>query len=65
MPFYRYACEKCGHTFEVMQKISDEPVAVCPECGGEVKKTFGSVGVVFKGNGYYSTDSKKKEPAKS
>ena len=65
MPFYKYACEECGHTFEIMQKISDEKVTTCPECGGQVKRVFGNVGVVFKGSGFYSTDSKKKAPAKS
>lgn len=65
MPFYKYACEECGHTFEIMQKISDEQVTTCPECGGQVKRVFGNVGVVFKGSGFYSTDSKKKAPAKS
>jgi putative FmdB family regulatory protein len=58
MPTYEYACAKCGHEFEAVQSFSDEPISVCPECGGEVKKVFSNVGVVFKGAGFYKTDSR-------
>ena len=64
MPTYEYACSKCGHEFEVVQSFSDDPISSCPECKGEVKKVFSNVGVVFKGSGFYKTDSRK-EPNKS
>ena len=59
MPTYEYACAKCGHQFEVVQSFSDAPISICPECGGEVKKVYSNVGVVFKGTGFYKTDSRK------
>ncbi|HNR79494.1 MAG TPA: zinc ribbon domain-containing protein [Mesotoga infera] len=59
MPFYMYECKDCGKTTEAFQKMSDEPLKVCPSCGGHLKKLLSNVGVVFKGGGYYSTDSKK------
>lgn len=65
MPFYRYECEDCHKTTEVFQKMSEEPLEVCPLCGGRLKKMVNTVGVVFKGNGYYSTDSKKTSTAKT
>ncbi len=65
MPFYRYECEDCGEEMEAFQKMSDEPLTVCPACGGHLKKLLNSVGVVFKGGGYYSTDSKKSSTADS
>lgn len=57
MPTYAYQCKSCSHAFEVQQSFSDEPVSKCPECGGEVKKIFGNLGVTFKGSGFYRTDS--------
>jgi putative FmdB family regulatory protein len=63
MPFYRYQCEACGKTTEAFQKMSDEPLKICPECGGKLKKVLSNVGIVFKGSGYYSTDSKKSTSA--
>lgn len=65
MPFYRYKCEDCGEETEAFQKMSDEPLTVCPACGGHLKKLLNSVGVVFKGGGYYSTDSKESSTADS
>lgn len=59
MPTYEYACDKCGHQFEVVQSFSDAPIDKCPKCAGEVKKVFSNVGVVFKGSGFYKTDSRK------
>jgi len=59
MPTYDYKCKKCGNIFEVFQKITDDPVKTCPECGGEVYRLIsGGVGIIFKGNGFYVTDNK-------
>ena len=61
MPTYQYACTNSEgkHEFEVVQSFSDAPVSECPECGAPVRKVYGSVGVVFKGSGFYRTDSRK------
>ena len=59
MPTYEYACADCGHNLEAVQSFSDDPLTVCPECGGTLRKVFGNVGVVFKGSGFYRTDSRK------
>ena len=61
MPTYQYACTnpEDKHEFEVVQSFSDPAVATCPECGAPVRKVYGSVGVVFKGSGFYRTDSRK------
>jgi putative FmdB family regulatory protein len=60
MPNYDYRCEKCGHHFEVLQSMSAEPVAECPQCKGSVKRLIGGgAGVHFKGTGFYQTDYKK------
>jgi putative FmdB family regulatory protein len=61
VPTYQYACTnpQGKHEFEVVQSFSDAPVSVCPECGSPVRKVYGSVGVVFKGSGFYRTDSRK------
>ena len=61
MPTYQYACTNAEgkHEFEVVQSFSDAPAAECPECGAPVRKVYGSVGVVFKGSGFYRTDSRK------
>ena len=56
MPIYEYRCETCGHTFEVLQRFSDEPVTVCESCGGPVNKVFHPVAIHFKGSGFYTTD---------
>lgn len=58
MPSYDYQCEDCGHRFEKFQKMSDEPVKKCPNCGGATRRLFGKVGLIFKGSGFYSTDYK-------
>ena len=62
MPTYQYACKEtaCGHRFEAVQSFSDEPIAVCPVCEGQVRKVFSTVGIVFKGSGFYRTDSRGK-----
>jgi putative FmdB family regulatory protein len=57
MPTYQYECISCGHQFEQFQSFSDEAIKSCPECEGEVKKVYSAVGVVFKGSGFYKTDS--------
>jgi putative FmdB family regulatory protein len=58
MPTYEYACSKCGEHTEAVQSFHDEPLKKCPACGGRLKKVFGSVGIVFKGSGFYKTDSR-------
>jgi putative FmdB family regulatory protein len=58
MPTYEYACTACGHQFEAFQSFSDATLTECPECKGEVRKVFSNVGVVFKGSGFYKTDSR-------
>jgi putative FmdB family regulatory protein len=58
MPTYEYACTACGHEFEAFQSFSDATLTECPECKGEVRKVFSNVGVVFKGSGFYKTDSR-------
>jgi putative FmdB family regulatory protein len=59
MPFYEYRCEK-GHTFEVMQKMTDDPVTTCQTCDAKVQRVFHPVAVHFKGSGFYNTDYGKK-----
>jgi putative FmdB family regulatory protein len=65
VPTYEYACTnpEGKHQFEVVQSFSDAPVTECPECGAPVRKVYGSVGVVFKGSGFYRTDSRKSASA--
>jgi putative FmdB family regulatory protein len=78
MPTYEYRCTSCENRFEIYQRIDDEPLRVCERCGGELRKVFHPAGIVFRGSGFYATDSRKaaassrrdgdgagKEPAKS
>ncbi|MFB4354736.1 zinc ribbon domain-containing protein [Microbacterium sp. LS_15] len=58
MPTYAYACRSCGHAFDAVQSFSDDALTVCPECGGELRKQYGSIGVTFNGSGFYRTDSR-------
>ena len=58
MPTYQYACTACGHQLEAVQSFADEPLTECPACEGRLRKLFSSVGVVFKGSGFYRTDSR-------
>ncbi|WP_226346246.1 FmdB family zinc ribbon protein [Agilicoccus flavus] len=58
MPTYAYACTQCPHTFDVVQSFSDDALTTCPECEGRLRKVFNAVGVVFKGSGFYRTDSR-------
>ncbi|WP_082943659.1 FmdB family zinc ribbon protein [Mycobacterium sp. 1274761.0] len=63
MPTYSYACTECDNKFDVAQSFSDAALTQCPKCDGRLRKLFGKVGVVFKGSGFYRTDSR--EAAKS
>lgn len=63
MPTYSYACTACDNKFDVVQAFSDDALTQCPKCDGRLRKLFGKVGVVFKGSGFYRTDSR--ESAKS
>ncbi|MCX6501632.1 MAG: FmdB family transcriptional regulator [Microbacterium sp.] len=58
MPTYAYACKQCDHRFETVQSFSDPTLTVCPECGGPLRKEYGSIGVTFNGSGFYRTDSR-------
>ncbi|MET8906647.1 FmdB family zinc ribbon protein [Micromonospora sp. NPDC004551] len=58
MPTYQYACTACGHQLEAVQSFSDAPLTECPACEGRLRKVFNSVGIVFKGSGFYRTDSR-------
>lgn len=58
MPTYQYACTECGHRFEAVQAFSDDALSQCPECEGKLRKVYGSVGVVFKGSGFYRNDAR-------
>jgi putative FmdB family regulatory protein len=58
MPTYQYRCTECGEDLEAVQKFSDPALTTCPTCGGQLRKVFNAVGVVFKGSGFYRTDSR-------
>jgi putative FmdB family regulatory protein len=58
VPTYEYACAECGERLEAVQKFTDDPLTVCPACGGRLRKLFSPVGIVFKGSGFYRTDSR-------
>ncbi|MDR2796591.1 MAG: hypothetical protein LBB47_07775 [Spirochaetaceae bacterium] len=65
MPTYEYECKKCAHSFELFQSMSDEPVKICPKCGGDVRRLInGGAGVIYKGTGFYSTDKAAQAAAK-
>jgi len=59
LPTYQYTCTDCGEPVEAVQKFSDPPLTVCAACGGKLRKVFSPVGIVFKGSGFYRTDSRK------
>jgi putative FmdB family regulatory protein len=65
MPTYEYECQACHERLEAVQKFSDAPLTTCPACGGELRKVFSAVGIVFKGSGFYKNDSRSsaKSPA--
>jgi putative FmdB family regulatory protein len=56
MPTYEYLCRGCSHRFETWQKMTDEPLTICPECGGQIRRVLFPAGIVFKGSGFYKTD---------
>ncbi|MFC8531002.1 FmdB family zinc ribbon protein [Nocardia sp. NPDC057227] len=58
MPTYSYACTQCDNRFDIVQSFSDDSLTECPECSGRLRKLFNSVGIVFKGSGFYRTDSR-------
>ena len=58
MPTYSYACTECDHRFDEVQAFTDDALTACPKCSGRLRKLFNSVGVVFKGSGFYRTDSR-------
>ena len=61
MPTYAYACKSCGHRFDAVQAFTDPTLTECPECGGPLRKQYGSIGVTFNGSGFYRTDSRSGE----
>ncbi|WP_433563278.1 FmdB family zinc ribbon protein [Nocardia sp. CA-151230] len=69
MPTYSYACTECDNKFDIVQSFSDDALTTCDQCNGKLRKLFNSVGIVFKGSGFYRTDSRNgstsSEPAKS
>ncbi len=66
MPTYEYKCNNCGYVFEEFQSINDEPIKICPKCGGSVRKKISAgVGLIFKGSGFYITDYKRKGSSKN
>ena len=58
MPTYHYRCSECGHAFDFFQKFAEDPLTECPECGGPIRRIPQPVGIVFKGSGWYVTDSR-------
>ena len=63
MPLYEYVCDSCGHRFETRQGIRDEALRECPECGSGIRRVVQAVGIVFKGSGFYKTDSRSSSGA--
>jgi putative FmdB family regulatory protein len=62
VPTYAYACTECGHAFDAVQKFSDDALTTCPECEGRLRKVYTSIGVSFKGSGFYRNDSRAAGP---
>ena len=58
MPTYEYRCKSCGEHLEVVQSFKDDALTTCPNCGGDLRKVFGNIGITFKGSGFYKTDSR-------
>lgn len=65
VPTYQYRCADCGEELEVKQSFSDAALTTCPSCGGDLRKVFGAAGVVFKGSGFYRTDSRSTSTSSS
>lgn len=58
MPTYQYACETCGHRFDIRQRFDEDPLTICPKCGAHIHRVINPVGIIFKGPGFYVTDNK-------
>ncbi len=65
MPFYEYHCESCDKAFEVFQNMKDTPLSTCPDCGAEVRRVFDASSIIFKGKGFYATDTRAKSDTSS
>ena len=65
MPTYQYACTECGHAFEQFQSFSEDALTSCPSCEGKLRKVFSAAGIVFKGSGFYKTDSRSSTASSS
>lgn len=65
MPTYEYACKSCGEHLEVVQSFKDDALTECPACGGDLRKVFGSIGISFKGSGFYKNDSRSSSSSSS
>ncbi len=65
MPTYEYLCQACSHRFEQWQHMTDDPLTICPECGGHIRRVFYPAGIVFKGHGFYKTDHGSSSVAES
>ena len=65
MPTYQYTCTDCGEPVEAVQKFTDDPLTMCAACGGRLRKVFSPVGIVFKGSGFYRTDSRNGSGSRS
>lgn len=65
MPTYEYVCRDCNQHLEVTQSFNDDPLTKCPNCGGELRKVFGNIGITFKGSGFYKTDNRSGSSASS
>ena len=65
MPTYEYRCTQCEHRFDIFQRIDEEPLHTCERCGGELRKVFHPAGIVFKGSGFYATDSRRASKSSS
>lgn len=63
MPTYEYQCKSCDHRFEIWQKMADEPLTICPQCHGTIRRVLFPAGIVFKGSGFYKTDHGSSAPA--
>jgi putative FmdB family regulatory protein len=64
MPTYEYACKDCGHSFDTVQSMRDDPLTVCPVCGGSLRKVFAPPAISFKGSGFYANDHGKRKDKK-
>ena len=61
MPTYEYTCRDCGHTFDIVQKMTEDTLTICPRCGGRLRKVFAAPAIAFKGSGFYATDYGRKK----